>query len=319
MRLTSARRSLLSSLAFVTALTVLTSCRARSEENTAGLTPAPQPSAPPPAESPAPAPDPAAPPATSVLAREALAQSPAGPIDHSATALPQPLREFGKASLLAATGEQDHPGLQWRADSWPREDSPTLAALAFVTRDTENGTTGLTRAPHVFVLERTAGTIKTRARGEVTIPETSCVNATDNSDLELSIAPTSPQLAAGRSSITVRVTCIRESAGGTISATEIFLFDRQGDRLAQVLDALLDRTAFDRPSGKETTEEGTLKALPSVTSGLNDLLLRVKRVERTALLDPGKDSEENTQRRVLPPSETTYQWTGQRYAKVENP
>jgi hypothetical protein len=113
------------------------------------------------------------------------------------------------------------------------------------------------------------------------------------------------------------VTCIRESAGGTSSATEIFLFDRQGDRLAQVLDALLDRTAFDRPSGKETTEEGTLKALASVTSGLHDLSLRVKRVERTALLDPDKDSEENTQRRVLPPSETRYQWTGQRYAKVD--
>jgi hypothetical protein len=137
-----------------------------------------------------------------------------------------------------------------------------------------------------------------------------------NSDVDLTISPMSPKLTSGRTALAVRLTCTGETAGGTASTTELFLFDWQGDALVQVLETALDRTTFDRPSGKELTEEGTLSPRPSKATEYNDIEVKVKRVERTALLEAAEDSEAATQRRVLSSLTRRYQWNGRRYEEA---
>jgi hypothetical protein len=295
------------------------SCRAHDDRNVATAsatepveaTP-PRPSAA--VSSPNTAPSSVANPTIADLAREAKAQSATGTAPSAAGELPEALRGVGQVALLSATGEPSNPALQWRADPWPSEGSGTLAALSFIAPDPAKATR--LRPPHVFVLERKGASVVARAHGEVTPSATSCMHAKGNSDLEMTIAPSSPRIATNRTALPVRVTCTREAAGGTASTTELFLFDGQGDVLVQVLETVLDRTTFDRPSGRETTEEGTLSTRPSKANGYNDIEVRVKRVERTALLEAAEDSEATTQRRVLPSVTRRYQWNGRRYEEA---
>jgi hypothetical protein len=135
-------------------------------------------------------------------------------------------------------------------------------------------------------------------------------------DVDLTVAPSSPRLTSSRTALPIRLTCTGETAGGTASTTELFLFDWQGDALVQVLETVLDRTTFDRPSGKETTEQGTLTTRPSKPNEYSELEVKVKRVERTALLDAVEDSEAATQRRVLPSLTRRYQWNGTQYEEA---
>ena len=192
----------------------------------------------------------------------------------------------------------------WHTAPWKQQPN-SIVALSFLpvppTADPKAA------QPQVCLVAGDEGKLALVARGPVLIGDTECGNLpaapSDPPSFELDLAPY--VLAAGSTALGVRLSCENTFGAGEGGQSRLYLLERQGERLVQVLDEEIGWFSHDRVASSYAEAKGVLVIQKRAHDGHFDLAIHLN-VTRES--EGGRALKQNETRKLV--------WQKDHYVRV---